>query len=218
MIINGEITSLHISFTKSHVEGPFMTGSQMLFAISLLSTAAIEKEKKQEKSEHKTSESSSLLQNKINNSTLEEGNAHIPFKFTSEWVGLFASIHSLTSVRPHGVRICACVSHIRYHSLVCFGGVESIFKTCENCECLWVENVQVCPYCEVSTHSKRVSCEFSSVRDVSPDESPHLNESEPKSAAPYWGCDATTHCPPSPHLLLHHQRGREKHRKSTRAS
>ncbi len=131
---------------------------------------------------------------------------------------LFASIHSLTSVLPHGVRICACVSHIRYHSLVCFGGVESIFKTCENCECLWVENVQVCPYCEVSTHSERVSCEFSSVRDVSPDESPHLNESEPKSAAPYWGCDATTHCPPSPHLLLHHQRGREKHRKSTGAS
>lgn len=209
MIINGEITSLHISFTNSHVEGPLMKGSKMAFAISPLSTAATEKEGEQEKSEPRTSESSSLLQNKINNSTLEEGNAHIPFKL---------SIHSLTSVQPHGVRICACVSHIRYHSLVCFGGVESIFKTCENCECLWVENVQVCPYCEVSTHSERVSCEFSSVRDVSPDESPHLNESEPKSAAPYWGCDATTHCPPSPHLLLHHQRGREKHRKSTRDS
>lgn len=79
MIINGEITSLHISFSNSHVEGPFMKGSKMAFAISPLSTAAIEKEGKQEKSE-----SSSLLQNKINNSTLEEGNAHIPFKFAPE--------------------------------------------------------------------------------------------------------------------------------------
>ncbi len=72
MIINGEITSLHISFTNSHVEGPFMKDSKMAFAISPLSTAAIEKEGKQEKSVHRTSESSSLLQNKINNSTLEE--------------------------------------------------------------------------------------------------------------------------------------------------
>lgn len=80
MIINSEMTSLHISFTNNS----FMKGSKMPLAISPLSTAAIEQKRKQEKTEHRTSESSSLLQNKINNSTLEEGNAHIPFKFASE--------------------------------------------------------------------------------------------------------------------------------------
>jgi len=50
MIINGKITSLHISFTNSHVEGPSMKGSKMASAIIPLSTAATEKGGKQEKS------------------------------------------------------------------------------------------------------------------------------------------------------------------------
>lgn len=117
MTINSEITFLDVSFTNRALYEGFknaVCNQSIIYSV-------IEKEGKQEVSKHRPSESSSLLQNKINNSTLEDRNAHIPFKFASEKVDLFA-IHSFISLNAAAwcdMCMCALVSHIRFHSLVC---------------------------------------------------------------------------------------------------
>lgn len=112
------------------------------------------------------------------------------------------------------IRTCAFVSHIGYHSLVSVLVANILFP---NMWELWtLVSKNMCKFAHImkTPHTVRdFECPWRK-----PGWIPHLNESEPKSAAPYWGCDATTHCPPSPHLLLHDQKGREKHRKSTRAA
>lgn len=144
MIINGEITFLHVSFTNRALHEGFKNA---LCNQSII-YSGIEKDGKQEVSKHTTSESSSLLQNKINNSTLEEGNAHIPFKFASERVGLFAiySFISLNAAVWRNMCMCAFVSHIRCHFVfwwctVYFQNVRTV-NVCERKMCKFAHIVK----------------------------------------------------------------------------